>query len=385
MNQPFFSIVIPTKNRPELLRDAISSVLLQNFDDYELIISDNFNDGRTKNVIDEFRDNPHINYIRTENELKIPDHWEFATKKTKGVYTLILTDRSFLGQGALRDIHNTIMGSKNVPVVFWNWGNFDEKSKILWGEKKEAGMKILRSSDLIRDFSRTLNDRYLPRPHVGCYRFDIAQKIRQKIGRLYLPVCPDFTSSLLFLAYSNIVIYIPRPLVFFQGATVSSGTQFQSNPWPYMRSLNMADPYQFVPIKVPIASNVIFNDLLKIRSLAGGNLKDINIDWVFYFAICYDELMRKKSIPGVDKKILAELFEEWRKTLSNFDEKMQASVWRKIMWRYKNILKAYLRSSFLGNFLVRIKRFLLRKPTSKSSNALAAGGFNDFTESESKF
>ena len=51
MAKPFFSIVIPTKNRPELLRDAIRSVLLQNFDDYELIVSDNFNDERTKKLL----------------------------------------------------------------------------------------------------------------------------------------------------------------------------------------------------------------------------------------------------------------------------------------------------------------------------------------------
>ena len=42
--QPFFSIVIPTKNRPEYLRESIQSVLLQDFTDYELIVSDNFND-----------------------------------------------------------------------------------------------------------------------------------------------------------------------------------------------------------------------------------------------------------------------------------------------------------------------------------------------------
>ena len=66
----------------------------------------------------------------------------------------------------------------------------------------------------------------------------------------------------------------------------------------------------------------------------------------------YEELMGRKMISEVDKKISAELFEEWRKTLSSFGEKMQASVWRKIKRRYINILKSYLGESFLGNFLL---------------------------------
>ena len=42
MNTPFFSIVIPSHNRPHLLDRALSSVLAQDFSDYELIV---INDG----------------------------------------------------------------------------------------------------------------------------------------------------------------------------------------------------------------------------------------------------------------------------------------------------------------------------------------------------
>lgn len=379
MKQPFFSVIIPTKDRPELLRDAISSVLLQNFDDYELIVSDNFNDERTANVVNEFKNNKHLNYIRTDKEMNMPDHWEFATKKAKGIYILILTDRSFLRQGSLRDIYNSISESeKDVSVCFWNHGHYDEKSKILFGEKEQAGTKFLKSKDLIKDFSQTLSACFLPKPCYGCYRRDFAQKIRQNIGRLYLPISPDYTSAFLFLAYSDFVMYIPRTLFFFQGDTVCNRLE------PYVRSLNMKDLYRFVPIKAPISSSLIFNDLLAIRNLANGKLRYVDINWVFYFVICYRELKGNMTIPWMDKEVQLEILKEWRKTLSSFDKKTQAAVWREIRWRYKNILKSYLRESFLGDFLVRIKRFLLRKPTHKCPNALAAGGFSNYVESSSK-
>jgi len=369
------------------LRDAILSVLLQNFDDYELTISDNFNDERTKNVISEFRDNPHINYIRTESELNMPDHWEFATKKTRGVYVLILADRSFLRQGALRDIHDTILKSKkDIKVCFWAYGYYDEKNKVLLGEREQRGAKFFQSVDLARSFSRTLNDRFLPRPHVGCYRFDVIRKIKQDVGRLYLPFGPDYTSSFLVLAYSDIVMYIPRSLFFCQGAVLSVGTASQLNPQSYFDSLNATDPYRFVPVKAPIISSLLLNDFLKIKNLAGGNLKNINIDWVFYFGACYQELIEKKMIiPGVDQKVLPELFEEWRKALTLTDKKTQAAVRREIRRRYIRISKSYLKECFLGDFFVRVKRFLLRKPTIVFESALAAGGFKDSAESKSKF
>ena len=375
MAKPFFSIVIPTKNRPELLRDAIRSVLLQNFDDYELIVSDNFNDERTKKTVDEFKDNHHLNYIRAESELNIPDHWEFATKNTKGVYTLILIDRAFLGQGALRDIHDIIIESKEAPVFFWKYGYFDEQKKVLRGEKEEEGAQILKSKNLLRNFGSTLDAHYLPRPHVGCYRFDIVQKIKQNIGRLYLPFGPDYTSSLLALAYSDSVIYLPRPLVFFQGASLSSGTQAQVSVVSYLKSLNLSDPYKYVPIKAPINTNLIFNDFLKIRSLAGDNFKDIDIDWIFYFGIIYQELIEKKMIWGVDKKVQAELLEEWAKALALFDKQFQMAVKKELRKRWINVVKSYIRKTFMGDFLAKIKRAFLGKPTRFYSSALEAGGF----------
>ncbi len=374
MERPFFSIAIPTKNRPELLRDAISSVLLQNFDDYELIVSDNFNDERTTNVVNEFKGDKHLNYIRTDKELNMPDSWEFATKNTKGIYTLILSDRAFLKQGALKDIYNVIKQTKEAPVYFWSIGYFDEIKKVLIDEKTEKKVKILKSADLIKKYIQTIDTKFLPVVNSGCYRFDIAQKIRKDIGRLCTYSSPD-AMGVLFLAYLDSVVYIPRPLVYFQGGTVSNLPRVGLDPWPYFHSLNMKNPFQFVPIKAPIVSNSYFNDFLTIKSLVGSNLKDININLVLYFVICYEEIIGKMTIAGINKKVQLDLLEDWKKAFYKLDKKTQTEVRQKIRWS-KNIFKSHLRSSFAGDFLAGMKRFLLGKPTRKCLSALEAGGFD---------
>ncbi len=52
--RPLFSIVIPTRDRPNLLKDAIQSALEQEFDDYEIIVSDNSTNSETQKLVSEF-------------------------------------------------------------------------------------------------------------------------------------------------------------------------------------------------------------------------------------------------------------------------------------------------------------------------------------------
>ncbi|WP_332628464.1 glycosyltransferase family 2 protein [Halalkalibacter flavus] len=54
---PFFSVVIPTYNRSNLLKEAIDSVLNQSFNDYEIIVVDDYSTDDTKKVISGYSDN----------------------------------------------------------------------------------------------------------------------------------------------------------------------------------------------------------------------------------------------------------------------------------------------------------------------------------------
>ncbi len=51
MNVPFFTTVILTHNRKDLLKEAIQSVLDQTFKNYELIVVDNLSTDKTKDVV----------------------------------------------------------------------------------------------------------------------------------------------------------------------------------------------------------------------------------------------------------------------------------------------------------------------------------------------
>jgi glycosyltransferase involved in cell wall biosynthesis len=64
MTMPFFSVVIPTFNRGDLLPYAVQSVLKQTFEDFEIIVSDNCSSDDTPKVSKQFED-PRFRYLRT--------------------------------------------------------------------------------------------------------------------------------------------------------------------------------------------------------------------------------------------------------------------------------------------------------------------------------
>lgn len=66
-NLPFFYIILPTFNRPELVKRAVKSVISQKYENYQLII---FNDGSTESYIELenlIKSHSNIKYIKSHN------------------------------------------------------------------------------------------------------------------------------------------------------------------------------------------------------------------------------------------------------------------------------------------------------------------------------
>ena len=65
---PKISVIIPTCNRPELLKRSIASVLAQTFADFELIVVDDGMKKRAESVVSSFGDS-RIRYVKNETSL----------------------------------------------------------------------------------------------------------------------------------------------------------------------------------------------------------------------------------------------------------------------------------------------------------------------------
>lgn len=91
MGQHLVSVIIPTYNRAEYLRQAIESVLAQSYKNFELLVLDNCSPDHTPDVVASFNDH-RIKYLRHQCNIGAFANWTYGVFLAKGKYLSILGD-----------------------------------------------------------------------------------------------------------------------------------------------------------------------------------------------------------------------------------------------------------------------------------------------------
>ncbi len=89
INQSLVSVIIPTYNHAEYLREAIVSVKTQTYKNWELIIINNFSDDNTIEIVESFNDE-RIKLINFSNKGIIAASRNIGLQKAKGEYIAFL-------------------------------------------------------------------------------------------------------------------------------------------------------------------------------------------------------------------------------------------------------------------------------------------------------
>ena len=55
-NNQHFTVVIPTRERYDMLEYALRTCVMQDYDNLDIIVSDNFSQDRTREVVESFKD-----------------------------------------------------------------------------------------------------------------------------------------------------------------------------------------------------------------------------------------------------------------------------------------------------------------------------------------
>lgn len=333
---PFFSIVIPTRNRPYYLRQAIQSALWQNFDDVEVLVSDNFNGSETQDVIREFSSQKKFRSVRTSSELNMPAHWEWATKQATGKYVLVLPDRKLLCQGALKTIFRTIKKlDEHFNVYSFGTRMYDEDKKKMGYTVEKKKNRIFSSAEMIDNFlHRNLYlpesyDFFFPKTLNSCYKSEFAATVRSGFGTYFnhhAVFTPDYSSMMVNLALSEDCYYIAEYVMLTQGEKISNGRLFSQGDYSsYLATLGLVDPFDLLPLKIPTTYNLIANDFLRIRNRVGGHLAGKVLDLQNYFVTNYTDILYKKRLQ-VNKETVSDFEDHFWKSLHDMPEDLQQQV-----------------------------------------------------------
>jgi len=118
MNEnPKVTVAIPTYNRSKLLKEAIASVLAQDYPDFRVMVVDNASPDDTEAVVRSFADR-RVTYIRNERNIGCMPNWNRAIELNSSPYFCLFSDDDVMLAGFLRESAMILDGHPRVAFSF---------------------------------------------------------------------------------------------------------------------------------------------------------------------------------------------------------------------------------------------------------------------------
>lgn len=367
MNKPFVSIVIPTRNRAELLPFAIRSVLNQTFDDLEIIVSDNCSSDETPRIVQGFGEK-RIKYFRSAQPLAIGDSWEFALSHSKGEFIGFLSDDDAYSKIFLETMCRILDESK-AEIASARIAPYYSKHVSEYGRNIGPGSLALQPYDrelsvigkneainsLFSRFGLTTNPESnslicFPQLTNTIHHSSLIKRIKNKVGRLFPIVGSDFYTAALFLNAVEEFCFINEPLYLsntWEGSS-TAGDRSMFERYPDEKQLD------FVPLKKLLTlANYGRNSVLRARSEWGPDFHDVPIDMSYYFISSFHEIKYMQA----NKIDMSAETAEFESVLAKQDSRLQRQV-RSAISRYspnRSRIKLAIKKTGLGNFALKLK------------------------------
>jgi len=221
-----FSVLLPTCNRMELLSLAIETVLRQDYDNWEIIVSDNFSKEDVAGYIRSLGDS-RIKYFRTESFVPVTDNWNNALDKCDGDYVIMLGDDDCLMKGYFSTLNRLIVDFNSPDFVYTSAflyaypgvlpSNpdgflrtysrrkiFQSASEPFWLNKDDAMEFVKDSLGFRLTFDYNMQFSVVSRK--------LIEEVR-RYGPFFQSPYPDYYASVAMMLKAERILVVPQPLV----------------------------------------------------------------------------------------------------------------------------------------------------------------------------
>jgi len=207
MVKPLITIAIPTRERADTLKFSLATVLSQENNNFQVIVSDNFSQDNTKEVVEDFAD-CRITYVNTGRRLSMCDNWDFALKHVQGEYVIFIGDDDGLMPRAINRLEELIKTMPS-PIYCWDYHEYiwpieGNPPKIISIAPGHSAYEI-DLNRLVR-FSLKwggIRQGRLPKVYHAAVSTSLLDTIREKTGRVFHSQAPDFFTAYALPAFSN--------------------------------------------------------------------------------------------------------------------------------------------------------------------------------------
>ena len=132
---PLVTLYITNFNYADYLEIAITSVLNQSFEDYELIIIDDGSTDNSRDILEKYYSNENISLIYQKNK-GLNKTNNIALKRSRGKYIMRLDADDYLVPDALEKMVDIMDANPEFALVFPDYYLIDEKNNIIGQVKR---------------------------------------------------------------------------------------------------------------------------------------------------------------------------------------------------------------------------------------------------------
>jgi glycosyltransferase involved in cell wall biosynthesis len=225
-NFPKLSVIIPTRERSDTLLHTLKTVVDQDYNNLEIIVSDNASEDQTKLVVESYKD-ARIRYINTQSRIGMSENWEFALSHVTGDFVMYLGDDDGLLPKACSDVAKIINYTKTRALI-WNKSTYNWPSNLLAPNllsfQCAYDLCEMRGEIMLKGVSsgKTGYGR-LPLLYSGFVSVDVINVVKNKTGTFFQSITPDVYSGIVLADELPTYLYSFRPFSINGGSNHSNG------------------------------------------------------------------------------------------------------------------------------------------------------------------
>jgi glycosyltransferase involved in cell wall biosynthesis len=224
-----FTVIIPTRERADTLQYSLKTVVAQDYDNLEILISDNFSCDDTEDVVRSFKDS-RIVYKNTGKRLSMSHNWEFALSHVNSGWVTILGDDDGLLPGALSKVSEIIEETGVLAirsrVCSYSWPGVGQHKYGQLTVPINSGFEVRDTetwlSKVLKGYANYFDLPMLYNGGFGCS--SLIKKIRSRNGTFYQSLNPDVYSAVALSSTIPKYIYSNEPFAINGTSKHSIGT-----------------------------------------------------------------------------------------------------------------------------------------------------------------
>lgn len=260
---PRFSVLVPTRDRPDLLAFCLESLASQTFADVEVVVADNPTAAPARDVFDRFA-GPGWRYVRPDAPVAMHDNFERAVDAATGDHVAIVIDKTLLHPSALA-IADRALQAQPADIVTWQNEGYDPvdevrdlargrfqpsatpRAPVLYDPAVDLAIRFANAS------RRGLDPVHYARGKIvfGAFSRALLERIREHAGRVFHPLAPDYTSMVPACVLAEGALDVGRPLLVSYNSVRSNGQRVSRDPVQGRRFIEAGDPAIIEALPIP--------------------------------------------------------------------------------------------------------------------------------------